>query len=488
MSPLLRGLLQFGRQPGVAKSAVDVIRNPQTYRAISGQVDDVLKRILPGQFRGAGIQNAPTRLLGQVSDVSKMAPGAAKEAARNQVQRNFRMAGRLDDAVRPTGGQAASGALRAPTVPSPTRSFDRVMPRGARATSGPFRPNLNSTFQGPALPGGAPGAFQKLGDPGNIYRAITGTTALGKGVRGAAGLGLSMVDPTGLSSFGVAPIMSLMGLSGSTPRTGNEYNPGPLLNIGLDGSVKTRGKKSLREKQQSGEAPDPLKLREQYGGSGDMDGGPQPASMSDMPIPQAGDPSFDAFKAGGGNEALQRGVPLVDVVRQGQINLMNSQSQLIDDRNPAVQPSVRTVPPSAEENKGLTDPGYTQAAIYEKARIAAKTPDQVKAAERLGAALHRQANPALYNSAGIFQNVTDPYNPLMKSTFPDRYPQTREAYMKENGVQKPYSMTDASEREELREVYMAGVDDALLGLVDAETRVLDPNKFLQQQLSSRIIR
>ena len=405
----------------------------------------------------------------------------------------------IDDVLRKVPVNKGAGGMR--YTPRSPGIGGRGGPGGASLRTGPYaealpsatsRP-LNTPFVGRLKPNDltplpANNAFQKLGDPGNIYRAITGTTTLGRGVRGAAGLGLSMVDPTGLSSFGVAPIMSLMGLSGSTPRTGNEYNPGPLLNIGLDGSVKTRGEKSLREKQQLGEAPDPLKLREQYGGSGDMDGGPQPASMSDMPMPQAGDPSFDAFKAGGGNEALQRGVPLVDVVRQGQINLMNSQSQLIDDRNPAVQPSVRTVPPSAEENKGLTDPGYTQAAIYEKARMAAKTPDQVKAVERLGAALHRQANPALYNSAGIFQNVTDPYNPLMKSTFPDRYPQTREAYIKENGVQKPYSMTDASEREELREVYMAGVDDALLGLVDAETRVLDPNKFLQQQLSSRIIR
>ena len=396
----------------------------------------------------------------------------------------------IDDVLRKVPVNKGAGGMK--YTPRSPGIAGRGGPGGANLRTGPYAETNPFATVRPTNKPLAPTAnntFQKLGDPGNVYRAITGTTKAGKFVRGGAGLGVSMLDPTGLSGYLLAPIPSLMGLQGSTPQTGNEYNPGPLMSIGLDG-IKFRGgdKKNKREQQRTGEAPDPLKLREQYGGSGDMDAGPQPASMSDMTMPQAGDPSFDAFKAGGGNEALQRGVPLVDVVRQGQINLMNAQSQQIDDRNPAVQPPVTTVPPSAEENKNLTNPLYSQLATYQKAREAAKTPSQMKAVERLGAALHRQSNPTLYNSAGIFQNTSDPYNPLMKATFPERYPQSREAYFKEKGIQKPYSMIDASEREELREVYMAGVDDALLGLVDAQTPVIDPNKFLQDQLSSRIIR
>ena len=391
----------------------------------------------------------------------------------------------IDDVLRKVPVNKGAGGMR--YTPRSPGIAGRGGPGGANLKYGPYAETNPFATVRPTNKPPASNTFQKLGDPGNVYRALTGTTTAGKIVRGTAGFGLSMVDPTGLSGYLLAPIPTLMGLQGSTPQTGNEYNPGALINIGLDG-IKLRKGKDKREQQRLGEAPDPLKLREQYGGSGDMDAGPQPAYMSDTTMPQAGDPSFDAFKAGGGNEALQRGVPLVDVVRQGQINLMNAQSQQIDDRNPAVQPPVTTVPPSAEENKNLTNPLYSQLSTYQKAREAAKTPSQMKAVERLGAALHRQSNPTLYNSAGIFQNTADPYNPLMKAAFPERYPQSREAYFKEKGIQKPYSMIDASEREELREVYMAGVDDALLGLVDAQTPVTDPNKFLQDQLRSRIIR
>ena len=128
---LLQQAIGFGRRLPVVQTSIDVLTNPRTYQAIGGQVDDVLKRALPGKFRGAGIQNAPANLIGEVSDIAEMAPGAAREAARNNLQSKFQMAGRLDDVVRPTGGQAATGALRAPGIPGSTRSFDRTMPRGA---------------------------------------------------------------------------------------------------------------------------------------------------------------------------------------------------------------------------------------------------------------------------------------------------------------------------------------------------------------------
>lgn len=125
---LLRGAYSVAR-PALKKTAVDTITNPQTYIGLADDVTNTLGRMLPKGFQGAGIQRAPMSVLGQVDDIAKMAPGRARELARNQTARNFRMAGRLDDGVRPVG-QGPSGALRAPTVGSKA-------PRPTPATSAP---------------------------------------------------------------------------------------------------------------------------------------------------------------------------------------------------------------------------------------------------------------------------------------------------------------------------------------------------------------
>ena len=125
---LLRGAYSVAR-PALKKTAVDTITNPQTYIGLADDVTNTLGRMLPKGFQGAGIQRAPMSVLGQVDDIAKMAPGRAREVARDQAARNFRMAGRLDDGVRPVG-QGPSGALRAPTVGSKA-------PRPTPATSAP---------------------------------------------------------------------------------------------------------------------------------------------------------------------------------------------------------------------------------------------------------------------------------------------------------------------------------------------------------------
>ncbi len=125
---LLRGAYSVAR-PALRSTAVDTITNPQTYIGLADDVTNTLGRMLPKGFQGAGIQRAPMSVLGQVDDIAKMAPGRAREVARDQAARNFRMAGRLDDGVRPVG-QGPSGALRAPTVGSKA-------PRPTPATSAP---------------------------------------------------------------------------------------------------------------------------------------------------------------------------------------------------------------------------------------------------------------------------------------------------------------------------------------------------------------
>ena len=125
---ILRGAYNVAR-PALRSTAVDTITNPQTYIRLADDVTNTLGRMLPKGFQGAGIQRAPMSVLGQVDDIAKMAPGRAREVARDQAARNFRMAGRLDDGVRPVG-QGPSGALRAPTIGSKA-------PRPTPATSAP---------------------------------------------------------------------------------------------------------------------------------------------------------------------------------------------------------------------------------------------------------------------------------------------------------------------------------------------------------------
>jgi hypothetical protein len=108
----------FLRSRGVIppSSPVDPIAT-RSYQNISRDVGNVLQQNLPSSFRGAGAQNIPTSILGQVSDIAEMAPGAARERARNQLARNLRMAERgLSPAPTRPAGQGPTGLLRAPSV------------------------------------------------------------------------------------------------------------------------------------------------------------------------------------------------------------------------------------------------------------------------------------------------------------------------------------------------------------------------------------
>ena len=94
--------------------------------------------------------------------------------------------------------------------------------------------------------------------------------------------------------------------------------------------------------------------------------------------------------------------------------------------------------------------------IYEQARKAAVGQDQsaMNKVRDLGLAIHRQKFPGLYNS--------------------------------DNSV--PGSMTVKDEDEALTEIEPSQIDHALLGVYSGQQPVLDPNKFLDLQLSGRIIR
>ena len=444
--PNILNMLQYGRRLPNAASAIDNIVNPNTYKALFGGVDDVLQRSLPGKFQGTGIQNAPTNLIGQVSDIANMPPGAAREAARDQLQRNFQMAGRLDDVVRSTGGQASSGALRAPTVPGSTRSYDLVNPRGSRATSGPFKPDLNSTFQGPGLPPSKvrPGPVIPSGGQqvqpltafggsnpivGNSPIITKGTNKnliqqasqyLPKGPMGFLGRGFQafegaqVVNNLRKGEYGKAALNAAMMFPGRTLSAVKGLLPAGGLGVaGLTGLGLTA-----------------LELG-------------APASVADG--------TLSSSKAKKANEMYDRlrkdtrpeqGADLdMDKIR----NLPGGANNPLPPFNPN-----QDLPASAEQSVD-TSPFQHQMAIYEQGRNAAQTQAERNQVRDLGLAIHKAHNPQLYSNFQTPMASDRTFNPLMANTFPDAYPQTREAFIAEGGVQLPQTMNNVDARNELIE-------------------------------------
>jgi hypothetical protein len=122
---------------GGASSPIDPI-GTRSYQQLGSQVDSALQRNLPRSFTGAGIQNVPMNIIGQVSDLADMPEGAAKESARNKIQRNLRMYERVLQPPGRPAGQGPGGAFRAPGVGSnPPRSTPTtVNPRSTLPQTG----------------------------------------------------------------------------------------------------------------------------------------------------------------------------------------------------------------------------------------------------------------------------------------------------------------------------------------------------------------
>lgn len=371
-------------------------------------------------------------------------------------------------------------------APSIRSSLGRVGPKNA----------LEQRILDNAMQPQAPGKFKKLGDPGSVFKAITKPNTSLNPLKNPARL-LNPLSTRGGLLYGIGleqlGIDMPAGVDGALigQGLGARFGPGGRALgaiAGYDLSSPLSFADGTRNSKLAKEGDEVRRIRDYNAeqGAGLDIGAIKKTAASQNVVPTPGDPSYEAFKAGGGRSAIQRGVPLVDVVRQGQINIMNRQSNPVVTTENEKNQSLNTIPPSAEENRYITNPQLTQLELYQQARANAKTPDQIKAVERLGSAIHRATNPTLYNSAGIFQNTQNPQNPAMNAAFPDRYSRTREAFIVEKGIQKPYSMTNADERAQLREAYQQGVDDALLNLVDNST--LNANSFLDSELQKRIFR
>jgi hypothetical protein len=111
------------------------LTDPTNYRFLQQAAGDVLSRAIPKNVNWGGLR---TGFLDTLSNISNMAPGAAKEQARTQAKQTLVRAA-AQPPTRPAGTFAGSGALRAPVVGTP-----------------PVRPVPTSAAPSTSLPGGGP--------------------------------------------------------------------------------------------------------------------------------------------------------------------------------------------------------------------------------------------------------------------------------------------------------------------------------------------
>ena len=380
---------------------------------------------------------------GSVDDILRSTPlgGAPVRRSVGTIDSVRPMTGRFSGTRIPGTSPAAmnnnAGVLQsAPRVPRPLRGT-------IFGESNPISPPKS----GPTIPSGgqrvAPTTAFGGQNPivGNVNTSkVPLAQAASRSGLGMAALGLLGL-PTG--AFGLA--IGGAG-SGSTPRKENEFNPGPLIDIQLDG-IKFRN-------PFTGTSPaklDPLEMRERYGGSGDMDAGPDVVSR-------------------------KKKKPTIPEV-------------IIDDSNGRVIPETQLrpeevdtttkLPPSAEQT--MIDPYSYNLAVYGQGRNAAQSQTEMNKVRDLGLAINRSMFPQ-------FNNTKTP-NPMLQRMFPETYPGTLNALIEEKGVQKPGSMSqvdadnaiiDSSIMDDKYKV--AAATGEVEGLLSAQAQESLRQQFLQGQL------
>ena len=409
------------------KQGLDVVTNPKTYQGLAKNVDDVLQRKIPQA--GVNIQNAPMSLLGKVNDIFDMAPGSAKEAARNQLQRNFRMADRLSQgAPVPRGGLSSTGALQAPSVGPQTLRRTGLSPGSAT----PPRPSFNAQD------------FRDIGGPqlrSSLRPKPTGTKLAGNlsllkripklGTVGAVGSGLYDLKEeldagrTPVDALGRVVLGTAGGIIGGGIGTAAGITSGPgLFATGLAGSVAGyeagAGLYDFLKGEMYPEVPaDIIAIRERrLAKEGNTN---KESNKTKQPSPMYGTipPSVNTNL-----EAYDPGVTLPG----GRRNVV--EEIILDDNSPFV-PTPNNLPSSPEAL--LANPLQQKMAEYEQGRAKATTQEEMNAVRDMGMAIYQAANPQMYEES---------YNPLMAATFPERYTKTPEDFIVQGGIQSPRGMTE----------------------------------------------
>lgn len=233
----LRAVQGFGAKaaPKVVKQVADTATNPQTYRALAAQAENVLQRGLPSQFAGASFGNIPARFTGLITDVAGMPAGLQRSAQAGIVNRAIQEAAGSAPQLARSVQQYATGALKAPVIGDAVQGARQVATglQGALVSptgfGGPFMrdPALRREFlkqfggtsekAARALTGqsgfGQVGSLVRNLAPGGAT-GLRGATALG----GMGGMAWGLADPTPL-------IEASRGLTGILQDQGLVYDP-----------------------------------------------------------------------------------------------------------------------------------------------------------------------------------------------------------------------------------------------------------------------
>jgi hypothetical protein len=423
-------LLKFGGR------ALGQATDPTNYKFLKEAAEGVLSRTVP---QGVNFGALPTQFLNTLTDIQQMAPGAAKEAARNKAKTTLTRAAKAQGPAPRPAGQGASGALRAPSVgiqpvrPTPTTVAPRTNIPGS-----PLATDYALSRQ--------TGMTQALGQARNAAKPAA-QNFLGRMMSaggGKVGFGFDLLNPVpGIGMGGsLASALGLGGAAGLATTVG-----GGLLAAGAFDAAFPQGVASGTldaERKRGGFKGKPmsaLEMRAMYGGSGDMDAGPSTVSGGST----GQQPPADTGVEKGGRQAVSTG------------------SASLDPRDRAYVEEVSRLAQQAQ-----TDPYFQQMQQYErqgKQAVGSGNQAQMDAVRDLGLAI----NAAKFGTPEQrMQQTVGRFNPQMAGM--PGYPATREAFEQ----QKPFIAPE----EEARIGAMDMASQALQGAMQGQAGTQFPAQAL----------
>jgi len=424
-------LLKFGGR------ALGQATDPTNYKFLKEAAEGVLSLTVP---QGVNFGALPTQFLNTLTDIQQMAPGAAKEAARNKAKTTLTRAARTQGPAPRPAGQGSSGALRAPSVGTqPVRPTPTTVAPRTNIPGSPLATDYALSRQ--------TGMTQALGKARNAAQPAA-QNFLGRMMSaggGKVGFGFDLLNPVpGIGMGGsLASALGLGGAAGLATTVG-----GGLLAAGafdaafpqgvasgtLDAERKRGGFKDKSAKYRTALSAglSPLEMRGLYGGSGDMDAGPSTVSGGST----GQQPPADTGVEKGGRQAGSTG------------------STSLDPRERAYVEEVSRLAQQAQ-----TDPYFQQMQQYEAAR------GQGAPAAELGRAI----SAAKFGTPEQrMQQTVGRFNPQMAGM--PGYPATREAFEQ----QRPFIAPE----EEARIGAMDMASQALQGAMQGQAGTQFPAQAL----------
>lgn len=418
-------------------------------KAGKGSVDDIL--------RSTPLGGAPVRRsVGTIDSVRPMTgrfsgtriPGTSPAAMNNNAG-ILQSAPQVSPPLRGTifgKSNPISPPKPGPTIPS---GGQRVAPTTAFGGQNPIVGNVRTTPNvAPVSGGGLRGLMPKgpldfLGRAGQVVSGAEIARKVGQGdIKGAA-IQTAMTFPG--KAFNAARGLFPAGGLGVAGLTGVGL---AALELGAPASVADG---TLEPGSAGYESLTPLERRQLYGGSGDMDAGPNVVSRK-KEKPTVSETIIDDSNG--------------RIVTQDQVR-------------PEVVDTTTKLPPSAEQT--MIDPYSYNLAVYGQGRKAAQSQTEMNKVRDLGLAINRSLYPQ-------FNNTKTP-NPMLQRMFPETYPGTLNGLIEEKGVQKPGSMSqvdadnaiiDSSFMDDKYRI--AAATGEVEGLLSAEAQESLRQQFLQGQL------